>query len=209
MSQYPVVSGLLIGSPLSGKDVVDCRDAGADPALLQNALGITWDALELCLSYGLDFQQIKGVMVDGPVGSIEYKLRHNAVSGGNSRGEDMMGGSVTGDRGVVPEIGHVLVHQDALEDAVDGRVNGLIPRLLLGLRRIAGRVKGKSGGLGSVEQAGEPRTFAAKRGELEQDGVGGKFERSDTRLKFSLPVAVVASRRVHWWSPRKRPVTLP
>lgn len=209
MSQYPIVSGLLIGSALSSKDMVDCRDAGTDPALFEQTLGITWDYLELCLSYGLSFEQIKGLTLTAPSFAVERKLRHDAVSGGDSRGKDMMGGPITGDGGVVSEVGHGLVHQNTLENAIDGRVNGLIPRLLLGLRRIVRRAHGQRSDLDASQQTSEPRAFAANGHQLEKDGVGGKIERGNARLKFSLPSVVVSSRRVHWWSPHKHRVTLP
>lgn len=156
------------GSVIDIKGGFDHGDADTDPAVLESAIGVTWDALDTCLAYGLSAAQAKALLTApkryqrGPHGP-----QGNGLAGDHGGVEQGVGG-VSGQAGIMPEVGDRLVHQDCSEDLVDRR-----PR---GVRRIVGQslvdLLTRVFGLQPVHEGREPGTFAAVAGQLAQDRDG-------------------------------------
>jgi hypothetical protein len=174
-----VTNGLLIGTQTSPRDTVDCRDCSADPTVLQDALGVTWDCLDLCLAYGLTGEEAKALLtVDASPYSLRKRLSDGAVSGGNGGNESGVGNTTAGDRGIVPEVRDRLVFQDGAKNVVDRRVHGAVPRFLRGIARAFRRMKAQRLPLHALQQAGEPDAFPALHGDFGQQSDGDHLKGS-------------------------------
>lgn len=167
MTRSVIVTGSVIGIE---RGVYD-GDAGIDPAVLKGAIGITWDALELCLSYGLDAEQIKGILTAAP--ALDRADEHgegDALRGDDSRCEGRVGNAIGGHGGHLPVVGNVVV-QHGLEYVVDKARDAIVAlRSLLNFRHRRTVAK-------PVHESREPRPLPSECGVLAKDGNGHFVER--------------------------------
>jgi hypothetical protein len=115
---------LITGSLISLETRLDGSDAGADPAILERAEGVTWDVLDLCLAYGLDAQQAKKLLAARPPNVLRQNAHGDHERGRDSRGEQPIAGDALRDQFALQALHGIIDDCGLSADEVANRCYG-------------------------------------------------------------------------------------